>query len=434
MAIKNRQGKAQDFVPTKLLGGEFAVVQEGDESTADGSALYLATKAGSVKRIPFAGEVDDLKTQVDDVVEDAKEAIESAIDPTLAQSGKAADAKATGDKISGLKSGLSDLGAIVDDIEPGLSEESKAALLACFRGVAWVSQDSQTLYNNLENALNASTKVVSISAIFNQGSAVIYPEDTLDSLRSFLTVTATYDNGKTLPALNYDLSGQLTVGTSVITVTYKSKTTTFNVVVGEPEWGTDYTWLYRPSEDGLLSSNINVSAVVAVGGATLATETLNGDTLNLSAEYDGVNHGSIFKLIPLTTTSAVLKAKIRFNALPIASPGGGLRLQVSNGTNGAQLFVYRDAENPNQPRISTFSPTLMRLADITLNKWYVLTCELSGDTQVIKVDDTTYRQSALSNYANTETRFIVLEPDSAVTAEPGNTNIDVAWIAFKNNA
>lgn len=109
MAIKNRQGKSQDFVPTKLVSGEFAVVQEGDENTADGSALYLATKAGSVKRIPFATEVEDLKNRVDDVVEDAREAIASAIDPTLMQSGKAADAKKTGDEIAELKDDLNNI-------------------------------------------------------------------------------------------------------------------------------------------------------------------------------------------------------------------------------------------------------------------------------------------------------------------------------------
>lgn len=109
MAIKNRQGKSQDFVPNKLLGGEFAVVQEGDENTADGSALYLATKAGSVKRIPFASEVEDLQSSVDSAVEDAREAIASAIDPTLTQSGKAADAKKTGDEIADLKSDLNNI-------------------------------------------------------------------------------------------------------------------------------------------------------------------------------------------------------------------------------------------------------------------------------------------------------------------------------------
>ena len=197
----------------------------------------------------------------------------------------------------------------------------------------------------------------------------------------------------------------------------------------------DYTWLYRPSVDGLLSQNENVSAVTAIGGQAYATETLDGDILNLSAEYDGTNHGSIFKPLPLTSTSAVLRAKVKFNALPISSPGGGLRMQVSNGTSGAQLFVYRDAANPNQPRISTFSSTTgMRLADITLNKWYILTCELSGNAQIIKVDDVTYNIPALSTYANTETRLIALEPDNTVSSAPGDLSFDIAWVAFKDNS
>lgn len=214
MAIKNRQGKSQDFVPTKLLGGEFAVVQEGDKNTADGSALYLATKAGSVKRIPFAGEVDDLKTKVDEVVEDAREAIESAIDPTLMQSGKAADAKKTGDEIADLKSDFS-------EIIPGLSDEAKIALLACFEHVAWINENGQTYYDNLEAALYDDYP--KITATFAPGSNTIYTDDGLDALKQYLTVkyyTSKTDTGITIPAASYTLSGVLGEGKNTVRVTY----------------------------------------------------------------------------------------------------------------------------------------------------------------------------------------------------------------------
>ena len=61
------------------------------------------------------------------------------LDDTLTQAGEAADAKATGDAIA----------AIV----PGLTEEAKTALLACFRHVAWADEHGQSLYNTLYNAL-----------------------------------------------------------------------------------------------------------------------------------------------------------------------------------------------------------------------------------------------------------------------------------------
>ena len=67
-------------------------------------------------------------------------------DDTLTQLGQAADAKKTGDEISDLKSDF-------DQVVPGLSEEAKAALLACFAHVAWIGTDGQDYYDALEEAL-----------------------------------------------------------------------------------------------------------------------------------------------------------------------------------------------------------------------------------------------------------------------------------------
>ena len=73
----------------------------------------------------------------------------------------------------------------------------------------------------------------SITAVFTQGGQTIYSDDTLDSLKQYLTVTATYSDGETeeVPAEDYTLSGTLTVGTSTITVTYEEETDTFEVTV-----------------------------------------------------------------------------------------------------------------------------------------------------------------------------------------------------------
>lgn len=73
--------------------------------------------------------------------------------------------------------------------------------------------------------------VTSLSAVFNQGTAVIYDTDSLDTLRQYLTVTASYSTGSSAVVSGYTLSGTLTEGTSTVTVTYGGKTTTFNVVV-----------------------------------------------------------------------------------------------------------------------------------------------------------------------------------------------------------
>lgn len=93
MAIQNRRGNYTDFDPTKMVAGEFAIVQSGDEHTDDGKALYIAPTTGSVERIPFAKELEGL-VEVDD---------------TLTEAGAAADAKKTGDEITALKDDLSEI-------------------------------------------------------------------------------------------------------------------------------------------------------------------------------------------------------------------------------------------------------------------------------------------------------------------------------------
>lgn len=405
----------------------FSVYLDGAKLTDDSYSV------SSSAVVTFSPALSVTSSNVLEIVADTD--VELETDTTLTLAGAAADSKTTGDEINNLKDDLIDVQEEIDSFE-GISVDVKEALLACFRGVVYATSDSQTLYNNLHDALYASDTVVSISAVYSQGSAVIYPDESLENLRGSLVVTATYADSHTGTVNGYTLSGTLVGGTtSTITVTYRGKTTIFSVVVTDYEWGSDYTWLYRADQDGLLSQNENVSDVVAVGGQTPATETLGGNVLNLSAEYDGVNHGSIFKLIPLTSTSASLKAKVKFNALPIASPGAGLRMQVSNGTSGAQLFISRYSNEPNQPKISTFEgSTSRKLGDIILGQWYIITCELSGNTQIIKVDNVTYNPSALSSYANTEIRIIALEPDNTVSSAPGDLNFDIAWVAFKDSS
>ena len=112
----------------------------------------------------------------------------------------------------------------------GLSDDVKQALLSCFQNVAWINDDGQDYYDALQTALYPPAEVVSISAVYTQ-SGDVYDTDTLNSLKSDLVVTATYDDTTTEEVIDYTLSGTLTVGTSTITVTYENKTDTFSVTV-----------------------------------------------------------------------------------------------------------------------------------------------------------------------------------------------------------
>lgn len=116
-----------------------------------------------------------------------------------------------------------------------LSNDIKNAILDCFEHVAWTDPQGQDYYDALENLFFPPKLLVSISALYTQGSATIYPYTPLNDLKSSLVVTAYYsdESTETLSSSDYTLSGTLTVGTSTITVTYGEKTTTFDVTVSD---------------------------------------------------------------------------------------------------------------------------------------------------------------------------------------------------------
>ena len=144
------------------------------------------------------------------------------VDASLSLSGAAADAKKTGDEISGLKSAIA---------QGGMKDSIKQALIGLADAVGYKNDSiGATARSALYHALY-DTEVLSITAVFTQGTAVIYDTDSLDSLKPYLTVTAYYDDGTNGEITSYTLSGTLTVGTSTITVTYGGLTTTFTVTV-----------------------------------------------------------------------------------------------------------------------------------------------------------------------------------------------------------
>lgn len=118
------------------------------------------------------------------------------------------------------------------------SESFKQALLQMAQKVAYIDGNGQTYYQALYDALYPPINVDNIVAVWSPPVGyVVYTTTPVDTLKSYLTVTATYDD-QTTAVLNSDeyiLSGTLTAGTSVITVSYANATTTFNVTVVQNE-------------------------------------------------------------------------------------------------------------------------------------------------------------------------------------------------------
>lgn len=115
-------------------------------------------------------------------------------------------------------------------VEMEIPERVKTALLNCFQHLAWVDADGKRYYDALVASLEPPV-VDSIVAVFDQGDHKVYTVDTLDSLRKYLDVKALYTNGKQAYTRGYTLSGNLTAGSSRISVAYSGQSTSFAVSV-----------------------------------------------------------------------------------------------------------------------------------------------------------------------------------------------------------
>ena len=112
--------------------------------------------------------------------------------------------------------------------EGGIPYNVKQAIKALFNDTGYGDDDGHSSEKAVITAWADTLTVVSITAVYTQ-SGTVYDCDPLDSLKSDLVVTATFDNNSTAVVTTYTLSGTLTEGTSTIGVSYEGKTTSFTV-------------------------------------------------------------------------------------------------------------------------------------------------------------------------------------------------------------
>ena len=205
------QGAAQETRVTQAGSDQVAAIQAAGETQVGNVNAAGTTQVGNVNT---AGT-----TQVNAVQAKGQEVIDSIPED-----------------FTDLQNEVGDLKSAFANID-GLTPEIKSALMAVVERIGtWSDGNAQTYIQNLRDALYPSeppAALVSIEAVFVQGSTVVYDTDTLDSLKSMLTVTATYDDDSTAVVTEYSLTGTLAAGTSVITVSYQGKTATFTVTVTE---------------------------------------------------------------------------------------------------------------------------------------------------------------------------------------------------------
>ena len=144
----------------------------------------------------------------------------------------------------------------------GETEQITATTSPIDGAVTWASSDTAvvTVDNGLVTAVSGGTATItatcgtrsatctatvqtlsSIDAVYTAPEHV-YDDATLDDLRQYLVVTASWAGGATSVITNYTLSGTLTIGTCTITVSYGGCTDTFTVnVEDKPLYNWDFT-------------------------------------------------------------------------------------------------------------------------------------------------------------------------------------------------
>ena len=112
----------------------------------------------------------------------------------------------------------------------GVTASAKDLIIALFRKCAFITDDAGDDIDDLEEEFAGQRILMSITATMPQ-SYEVHEGDDLNVLRNYLTVTANYDDGSSNTVSTYTLSGTLTEGTSVITVSYSGMTTQVSVTV-----------------------------------------------------------------------------------------------------------------------------------------------------------------------------------------------------------
>lgn len=250
----------------------------------------------------------------------------------------------------------------------GLSEAVKQALLQVIENVAYTTPNGETYYQALYDALYPSAppaELVSISAVFTQGSVVIYETDSLDTLKQYLVVTATYDDSTTANVSAYTLSGTLAVGTSTITVSYGGKTTTFNVTVSE----------YVPT-----AKYVEVGSPSIVNNVLYPTNS-NGGYIRTPQEF---NHGSNPWKIKFAFASA--SSSQTANVFLTANANGERIRSVQCQQVNAFLQIYLSSNNSSWD-INSGANAKFWMNPFVANTKYFVEYSFNGEKYSISVTD-----------------------------------------------
>lgn len=201
-------------------------------------------------------------------------------------------------------------------------------------------------------ATAASYTLFSISATFNQGGNTVYESASLDDLKQYLTVTATYSDSstETVSASSYTLSGALAAGTSTITVSYGGMTDTFTVTVTAAQADLSSISAALNLNGAIIrtSNSLNdlkqyLTVTAAYSNSTTAAVSGNDYTLSGSLALDSGSYDASTKTVTVSYggKTATVQVKV-YNAMTAAKatlPSGYTQLAMVTSAGSTACYV-----------------------------------------------------------------------------------------------
>lgn len=132
-----------------------------------------------------------------------------------------------------------------------------------------------------------------VTALTVKVNGEVFESDTLETVREYLTVKATYNDLSVATVTNYELSGEITAGTSTLTVSYGGVTTTVNVAVTAGEKTTTVELLEQNVTEGYYLTGSDVPTVLSRYGYTDYISVKGGTNITFSGTggVHGLNCG-----------------------------------------------------------------------------------------------------------------------------------------------
>lgn len=198
--IQHRRGDYAHYDPTKVLPGELVVTQANDPNSDDGTAVYIATSAGNVKRLATHDEIMAYNEQSAAILSQVQQvASNTQLYAQTAQT-KASEASTSAQSAAQSKSDIDALMEDAEDIINGYADDAKDA------AVAGINQTYQDRKDEIDD------KIDEISALKTSAEDIAtQAKNKVDELESDVSETATKADRNTTKVnnLQYDVDSMI---------------------------------------------------------------------------------------------------------------------------------------------------------------------------------------------------------------------------------